>query len=66
MVSYYVPDSDQGKAEFLNNLALKIGGDATLLGVTSEEVDAVQDDAAMFSYILDSNLLDPLLTTSAD
>ena len=53
MVSYYIPTNDQGKAEFLDNLALKIGGYETLLGLTTADVDSVQADAAMFRYILD-------------
>jgi len=53
MVSYYLPSSDRGKAEFLDNLALKIDGYATLLGLTSADVDSVQADAAMFSYVLE-------------
>ena len=53
MVSYYLPSSDPGKAEFLDNLALKIGGYETLLGLTTEDVTSVQDDAAMFRYVLD-------------
>ena len=51
--SYYVPTNDQGKAVFLDNLALKIDGYSALLGLTPADVDLVQAGAAMFRYILD-------------
>lgn len=53
MAKDYVPAEDRGKADFLDNLAVKIGGYATLLGVTPAEVASVQADATMFNYILD-------------
>jgi len=49
----FIPTNDPGKANFLDNLALKIGGYAVLLGLTPAEVASVQADATMFNYILD-------------
>ena len=49
----FIPTNDQGKADFLDNLALKIGGYATLFGLAPAEVASVQADATMFNYILD-------------
>ena len=49
----FIPTNDQGKADFLDNLALKINGYATLFGLTPAEVASVQADATMFNYILD-------------
>jgi len=49
----YVPATDLGKADFLDNLALKIGGYETLLGLEPADVTSVQNDAAMFRYILE-------------
>lgn len=49
----FIPKSDQGKATFLNNLALKLPGYATVLGITPAEVTSVTNDAAMFNYFLD-------------
>jgi hypothetical protein len=49
----FISKSDQGKAAFLKNLALKLPGYAVLLGITPAEVASVQADAAMFNHILD-------------
>jgi hypothetical protein len=49
----FISKSDQGKATFLKNLALKLPGYAALLGITPAEVASVQADAVMFKHILD-------------
>jgi hypothetical protein len=49
----FIPQDDQGKADFLDNLALKIGGYAATLGLTPAEVASVTQDAAMFNYMMD-------------
>ena len=48
----FISKSDQGKATFLKNLALKLPGYATVLGLTPADVTSVQADAAMFNHIL--------------
>jgi len=53
MARDYVPADDLGKADFLDNLAVKIGGYAALFGLTPAEVASVQADATLFNYILD-------------
>ena len=53
MTKDFIPTSDRGKADFLENLAAKLGGYATLLGLTPAEVASVQADAAMFNCVLD-------------
>lgn len=49
----FIPDGDQGKADFLDNLALKLPGYATALGITPAEVTSVTNDAVMFNYVMD-------------
>ena len=51
--NYFIPNSDQGKADFLDNLANKIGGYAVALGLAPADVTSVTDDAAMFNYVMD-------------
>lgn len=51
--AYYIPDSDPGKAEFLNNLAAKIGTHAATFGIGPAEAASLKNDAAMFKYLLD-------------
>ncbi|MFH0889063.1 MAG: hypothetical protein V1871_07650 [Planctomycetota bacterium] len=53
MKKYFIPDSDAAKANFLDNLALKLTGYATALGITPVEVTSVTNDATMFNYIID-------------
>jgi len=43
----FIPTNDPGKADFLDNLALKIGGYAALFGLTPAEVASVQADATI-------------------
>ncbi len=50
--AYYISDSDRGKAQFLTNLANKIGTYAPTLGISPDEVASIVNDAAMFKYIL--------------
>ena len=50
--AYYISKSDSGKAQFLTNLANKIGADAATLGISPAEVASIQADAAMFKYVL--------------
>ena len=49
----FFPNSDQGKADWLDNFHTKLGGYATLLGVSAGEVTSVTNDTAMFNYIMD-------------
>jgi len=49
----FIPKDDQGKADFLDNAALKLPGYAAVLDVTPAEVASVQADAARFNYIMD-------------
>lgn len=49
----FISKSDQGKATFLKNLALKLPGYATVLGLTPADVTSVVNDAAAFNRILD-------------
>lgn len=53
MKNYYMALTDEGKATQLTNFATKIGTYATAVGVTSGEVTAATNDAAMFRFILD-------------
>ena len=53
MKDFYLSKTDQGKADMLDNLALKLPGYATVLGLTPAEVASVQADAAMFNYVMD-------------
>ena len=53
MKDAYISRDDQGKADMLDNIALKLPGYATVLGLTPAEVASVQADAAMFNYIMD-------------
>jgi hypothetical protein len=53
MKAPFIPQDDQAKADLLDNLALKLPGYATVLGVTPAEVASVQADAAMFNYVMD-------------
>ncbi len=49
---YYIPVTDAGKADLLDNFALKIPTYATALNITPGQVTSFQDDAAMFRYML--------------
>ena len=53
MKKYFIPDNDAGKADFLDNVALKIGGYAATLGLAPADVTSVVNDAAMFNYLMD-------------
>lgn len=50
---YYIPDSDFAKSGWLKNMALKLGVYQPTLGLTPADVTSVQNDAAMFNYVLD-------------
>ena len=46
---YFVPKTDQGKADWLDNLAVKIGGYAVTLGLAPAEItSAVWDYKAVY------------------
>jgi hypothetical protein len=49
--SYYLPHSDQDRVVWLNNFANKFGAAAAGLGL-SADVTSVNNDAAMFAYIV--------------
>lgn len=48
----FIPSSDNDKGVWLNNFSTKLGTYAASLGVTTTEVTATIDDAAMFQYML--------------
>lgn len=48
----YIPNSDSDRSVWLNNFSTKINTYATLVGVTANEVTAVQKDTAMYTYII--------------
>lgn len=50
--SNFIRSSDNGKGVWLNNFSTKLGTYAASLGVTTSEVTATTDDAAMFQYML--------------
>ena len=52
--AYYIPWSEQGKAEFLDNLSLKIGSYEVVLGLSPADTTSVANDATMFNYLLDA------------
>jgi hypothetical protein len=49
---FYLPKSDEGKMTWLNNLAVKLPNHAATLGISTETVTSVQNDANMFSYMI--------------
>ena len=51
--SFYLPRADKAKAIWLNNFASKFATLAPQFGFTPAEAAAVNDDAAMFAYIID-------------
>jgi len=53
MKAFYLSKTDQGKADFLDNLGAKMPDHAAALGLTPAEVTSVQADAAMFNYLMD-------------
>ena len=53
MKGFYLSTTDQGKADFLDNLGNKIPSYQVTLGLTPADVTSVQNDAAMFNYLLD-------------
>jgi hypothetical protein len=51
--SHYLPNDDNGKGAWLNNLALQLPGvQPALTGITTLDVATVVADAAFFSYVL--------------
>ncbi|MEW6027085.1 MAG: hypothetical protein AB1599_07320 [Planctomycetota bacterium] len=50
----YLPKDDKGKADWLDNFALKLPTYVVILGITPAELASVQADAVMFNYILDA------------
>ncbi len=53
-IKYYMPTTDRGKADFLDNLAVKLPGHAATLGVDPGEITRIVEAAAMFNYVLDA------------
>jgi hypothetical protein len=51
--SYYLSQKADERKTWLNNFAAKIGGYATLFGLTTAEVTAITTMAAFYSYIID-------------
>jgi len=49
----YLPKDDKAKADFLDNLRVKLPDHAVTLGISPAEVASVQADAAIFNYIMD-------------
>src|SRR5689334_5902495 len=56
----YLPRADKDKAIWLNNFAAKFATSATGLGFVAADVTSVNNDAAMFTYLL--NLAESLTT----
>ena len=50
--SYYLPSDDNGKDIWLANLAAKLPGLQTVLGLSAAEVTSVADDAAFYHWSL--------------
>lgn len=50
--SHYVPNTDEGKVTWLNNFASKLPEHSEVLGISPEQIASVQNDAAMYSYIV--------------
>lgn len=48
----FMPNGENDRAIWLHNFSTKLPGHALALGITVQEAEAVQKDAAMFSYIL--------------
>ena len=48
----YMPGSDEGKVIWLNNFAGKLHNHASTLGVSQDQITAVQNDAQMMSYMV--------------
>ena len=48
----YIPTSDSEKGVWLTNFTSKLSVYATTLGVTPSELSSVQNDQAMFKYII--------------
>ena len=59
----YLPQSDKDRAVWLNNFSGKLGGYATLLGLSAAEVASAVADALMFVYLL--NLVE-IFTTAKE
>lgn len=49
---FYLPSTDEGRATWLNNLALKLSNHAATLGISDAIVTSVQNDAKMFNYMV--------------
>ncbi|HMQ70685.1 MAG TPA: hypothetical protein PKA90_16990 [Ignavibacteria bacterium] len=62
--SHYVPKTDDGKVTWLNNFSSKLPDHASVLGLSPEQITSVQNDAAMFSYIV--NLVNSFKTGLAE
>lgn len=53
MKEFYLSTTDQGKADFMDNLDNKIPSYTATLGLTPADVASIKADAAMFNYIMD-------------
>jgi len=52
--SHYLPNDDNGKAAWLNNLAAKLPDYQAALGLTAADVASLTADAAFFAYVLNA------------
>jgi hypothetical protein len=59
----YLPRSDKDRAVWLNNFANKFAANATALGFTAADITAVNNDAAMFAFLV---LLVEIYTTAKE
>ena len=50
--SHYLPNDDNGKAAWMNNLAAKLPTYQSALGLTLDDVTGAAADAAFFDYVL--------------
>lgn len=50
--SYYLPSTDEGKVTWLNNFSQKLQDHNATLGISQAQMTSIQNDATMFSYIV--------------
>lgn len=49
---FYLPNTDEGKMTWLNNLAVKLPNHAATLGISAAVTTSVQNDANMYTYMI--------------
>lgn len=54
--SHYLPNDDNGKAAWLNNLSAKLPAYQAALGLTAADAASVTADAAFFAYALNAQI----------